>query len=134
MFTGVSAIAALSEKLKVEAELDAGRQDRGAVDGSDSWTGGVVAARWALTPRVALVGRGEWYSDAGQVIIVTGGPDAFKATGGSLGLDVSPGSGFVWRTEVRALRADADLFADRDGAGGLSKSNLVLVSAFTFRP
>lgn len=133
LFTGVSAIASLSPSVKVEAELDVGQQDRAGADGADTWTGGVLAARWALAPKVALVGRGEWYRDPAEVIIVTGGPDGFRAAGGSVGLDVAPGNGFLWRTELRTLRADTPLFADRDAAGGLARSNLVLVTAFSVR-
>ncbi len=133
LFTGVSALAAVSPKVKLEAEFDVGQQGEADGSGNDSWMGGVLAARFALSPRVAFVARGELYHDADQAIIVTGGPDGFKATGGSLGLDFAPGDGFMWRTELRTLSADAPLFADRDGAGGVSKSNLVLVTAFTLR-
>ncbi len=134
LFTGVGAIAELSSQLKVEAQVDVGRQGQGSGSSdADSWTGGVLAARWALRPTVSLVGRAEWYNDPAQVIVVTGVADPFKAAGGSIGLEVSPGEGFLWRTELRTLSADAELFPDRDAAGGLSKSNLVLVTAFTMR-
>lgn len=133
LFTGVSTVATLSERVKLEAEVDGGRQGRAAGSGSDTWFGGVLAARWALSGHAALILRGEWYRDPDQVLIVTGGPDGFRATGGSLGLDVSPVAGFLWRTELRALSADAPLFADRNAAGGVSKTNVVAVSAFSLR-
>lgn len=133
LFTGVSTVAALTPRLKIEAELDVGRQDRAGGAGTDSWTGGVLAARLALTERAGLSARGEWYRDPSQVIIVTGGPDGFRATGGSIGLDISPYAGFYWRTELRTLSADSPLFTDRDAFTGLSKTNLVLVTAFTLR-
>jgi hypothetical protein len=132
-FTGVAALAQLTPKMKLEVQVDVGQQGQADGSGTDSWNGGVLAARWALSEHVSFVSRGEWYRDPAQVIIATGGPDPFRATGGSLGLDVTPGNGFMWRTEVRALSADAELFADRDAAGGASKTNLVLVSAFTLR-
>ncbi len=132
-FTGVSSMAALTERLTLEAEIDVGRQDRDAPSGSDTWTGGVIAARWAWSPRVALTGRGEWFRDPGQVVVVTGGPAPFRATGGSVGIDVTPGDGVRWRSEWRALRADAALFADRGARGGVSASDLVFITAFTFR-
>ena len=131
LFTGVSTVAAITPRLKVAAEVDVGRQDRAGGSGTDSWSGGVLAARLALTDRAALSVRGEWYRDPSQVIIITGGPDALRATGGSIGLDIAPVVGFCWRTEIRALSADAALFADRDG--GRARSNLVLVTAFTLR-
>lgn len=133
IFTGVSTVAALTSRLTIEAEVDVGRQGRADRSGADTWHGGVLAARWALSPRVAAVARGEWYQDPGQIIVVTGGPEAFRASGGSLGIDVTPSAGFMWRTELRHLGADAALFVDRDAAGGASKSNLVIVTAFTLR-
>ena len=133
LFTGVSTVAALTPRLKVEAEFDVGQEDRAGGAGTNTWSGGVLAARFALTDRTAFIARGEWYGDPSQVLIVTGGPDAFRATGGSIGLDVAPYAGFSWRTELRALSADAPLFADRDAFNGLSKTNLVLVTAFTLR-
>jgi hypothetical protein len=133
LFTGVSTVAALTPRLKVEAEVDVGQQDRAGGAGTNTWTGGVLAARFALSGRAGLIARGEWYSDPSQVIIVTGGPDAFRTTGGSVGLDIAPVAGFVWRTELRALSADAPIFTDRDAFTGSSKTNLVLVTAFTLR-
>lgn len=133
VFTGVSTVAAVTPKVKLEAEFDVGQQGEAAGGGTDAWMGGVLAARFMLTPRFALVARGERYEDADQVIIVTGGPDGFKATGGSLGLDFAPGDGFMWRTELRTLSADSPLFDDRDAFTGRSKTNLVLVTAFTLR-
>ena len=93
----------------------------------------MLAARWALTDRVGVLVRGEWYADDEQIIVVTGGPDALRATGGSVGLDVTPTEGLLWRTELRYLGADAEIFADRDAFTGRSKSNLVIVTAFTLR-
>jgi hypothetical protein len=133
LFTGVSALATLTPRLKLEAEVDVGRQGRAIGTGGDNWNGGVLAARWAFTPRVAFVARGEWYDDAQQVLISTGRPEGFRAAGGSLGIDVTPVDGLMWRTELRTLQADAPLFVDRDAGSGTSKSNLVVVTAFTLR-
>lgn len=134
LFTGVGALADVTPMVRLEAQLDIGRQERGSGSGdADVWTGGIVAARWSLRPGVALVGRAEWYADPGQVIVLTGVADPFEAAGGSLGLDVSPGEGLLWRTEVRTLRAKSALFPDRDAGGGFSRSNFVLVSALTMQ-
>ena len=133
LFTGVSALAAVTPRLKLEVEADIGQQGRASGSGADTWHGGVLAARWAFTPQVAFIARGEWYNDPQQVIVVTGGPEGFRASGGSLGIDVTPVEGFMWRTELRHLGADAPVFVDRDAGSGTSKSNLVVVTAFTLR-
>jgi hypothetical protein len=132
-FTGITATSAVTPRLKLLFQVDVGQQGRGGGGGTDRWNGGVLVARWAATEAVGLVARGEWYRDPAQVIIVTGVGAPFRATGGSVGLDVSRAGGFTWRTEVKALGADAEIFPDRAAAGGTSRTNLLLVSAFTLR-
>jgi len=134
LFTGASVVAAVSGRVRLLAQVDVGQQERVAGGATDAWTGGVAAARWQLSRRTALVARGEWYNDPAEVIITTGaGVPSFRARGGSLGLDVSPRAGFAWRTEARLLSTAAAVFPDRGEASGLSRSNLVLVSALTLR-
>ncbi len=110
-----------------QAQLDVGRQ------GASTWTGWVAIARRALSSDVALSVRGEGFDDPGQVIIVTGGPDAFRAVGGSAGADVAVPGGLLWRTEARLLRASAPLFPS-NGVTRTSHTNVVAVSslALTF--
>ena len=75
-----------------------------------NWWGFTAIARQRMTSTVAVVGRVERYADPGQVNLTTGLPYAFQGTGASLGIDVSPDSPIMWRTEVRGFRADAPLF------------------------
>jgi len=133
VFTGLTASTAPTPRLKLLGQIDVGQQERAGDNGTDSWTGGLLAARWAATDAVGLIARVEWYRDPAQVILVTGVADPFRATGGSFGMDVSRGDGFTWRTEIRALSADANVFPDRDAAGNLAKTDLLLVTAFVLR-
>jgi len=78
-------------------EFDVGTQSRSASDGGTaSWYGLTAIARAQVTPTVAFSGRFERYEDDDQVIIVTGARQdgtpngAFRANGGSIGLDVQP--------------------------------------------
>lgn len=59
--------------------------------------------------------------------ISTGLADRFRANGGSLGIDVSPASRMLWRTEVRGFQDDRAVFPKRDG--GPSKGNAFVVSS-----
>ena len=80
---------------------------------------------------MALVGRVERYSDPKQVIVATGSPSPFKASGGSLGVDVVPAPRTLWRTEFRALSSADAVFPAHDAP---KRSNAFLVSslALTF--
>ncbi len=134
LFTGAAVVAAVTARTQLLAQVDVGQQDGAAGADAQAWTGGVVAARWQARPRTALVGRVEWYNDPGQVLIATGpGNPSFRARGGSIGVDVTPHAGLAWRTEARLLDAGDPVFPDRDGVGGLSRSNVVLVTALTLR-
>jgi hypothetical protein len=54
-----------------------------------------------------VVARLERYADPDQVIVLTGLPDAFRTTGGSLGVDITLDPRVLWRTELRGFRSDA---------------------------
>jgi hypothetical protein len=122
-FNGVTAKVTPTDRWTLVGTLDVGTQE--TADGDATWWGGALIARVQATPRVAIVARAEAYEDADQVIIVTGG-DAFRATGASLGIDVAPRAGLLWRSELRALRARDAVFPDRDGQ---VKGNVVVVTS-----
>ena len=129
VFQGVSAKVTPSERVTVVGTFDVGRQDLGSETGH--WYGAALIGRVQATPSVALVARVERYDDPKEVIIVTGTAHAFKANGGSLGVDVVPAPRTLWRTEFRALAGKDAVFPGRDSA---RKSNALLVSslALTF--
>lgn len=128
-FQGASLRLTPTERLLLLATVDGGVQD--APDGHDPWYGTSLIARMQATATVAVAGRLERYDDPHQVIVATGGADPFRATGGSLGLDVVPAPRTLWRTELRGLRATRAVFPRRDAT---SHGNAVLVTslALTF--
>jgi hypothetical protein len=128
-FQGVSLKFAPSDKVTILGTIDTGMQDAG--DNYSTWYGGSLIARIQATPSVEIVGRVERYDDEDQVIIVTGSADAFSATGGSIGMDVTPAPRVLWRTELRALSGTSSVFPDKNST---SKGNAFLVTslALTF--
>jgi hypothetical protein len=119
-----------SPSTQLVGQFDYGTQRRGAdSSGTLTWIGGTVMGRLAATPHLAFNARVEYYDDPHQVIIATGAPDAFSATGWSLGMDVTPQAGATWRTELRGFAGAHAVFPDRDGAGGVSKTSLLLVTS-----
>ena len=53
--------------------VDYGTQGKGSgASGSSAWYGAALMLRYAASSTVAVVGRGEFYDDKDQVIVVTG--------------------------------------------------------------
>jgi hypothetical protein len=99
-------------------EADVGTQSKSAADsGTATWWGFQATARVQVAPIVGISARVERYADADQVIVVTGSVDglpnpAFSAPGASIGVDVSPQSRALWRTELRGFRNESAVFPD----------------------
>ena len=124
LFNQLMAKGTLASGTEWQGQVDAGRQS------DNSWYGLVAVVTQPLTPRLALVGRVERYSDPDQVIIATGGSNGFVGNGASLGLDVQIDTGVRWRSELRGLGTSARLFPD-GSAARLTKSNGVLVTSLS---
>lgn len=135
VFNGVGFKSGLTSAFTVQGNFDYGRQQQ-AVSGSDSWWSAGLIGKLQVTPVVGVSGRAERYQDPDQVIVVTGSPDGFKATMGSLGLDVAPlgNTRVLWRSELRGTWAGDPIFPNRSASTGVSKSNTLLVTslALTF--
>jgi hypothetical protein len=98
---------------QLAAVFDIGLQSHSASGGGTAdWYGASVIAKYHLSPTVAVVGRVERYADPSQVIITTGVPAAFKTSGASVGVDVTPISRLLWRTEVRGYDSDAAVWPE----------------------
>ncbi len=133
LFNGVGIKTKVGTRVELMAQTDVGSQEpadsAGTAAQSSTWYGAMLIGRVMLTPTVTLTGRVERYDDTDQVLIATGSANGLRASGASIGLDVRPASRFLWRNEVRALTGDAAIFPDRNGTGGLSKRNLVVVTS-----
>lgn len=132
-FNGVGAKVARG-RMTLLGEFDLGTQGKSASDGgSASWYGFTAVARTQLTPLLGLSARVERYDDKDQVIISTGTDDgtpngAFRANGGSIGLDVSPQPRLLWRTELRTFSNKSPIFPDGK-SGSPQKGNAFVVSS-----
>ena len=121
-------------------QFDFGTQGKStADDGAASWYGLTAIARVQITPNVALSGSFERYDDEDQVIIGTGTQEegtpngAFRANGGSIGLDVSPQARLLWRTELRGFSNETAIFPDgKTGAPQKGSAFVVSSLAVTF--
>jgi hypothetical protein len=113
--------------------LDHGMQSRRPASGTSSWYGGAAIARVRISPTVAVAARIERYADPDGVIVATGTAAAFRVNGGSLGVDVSPAAGVLWRTELRGFFARDPVFPRHATAGTSDRDGFVVSSlALTF--
>jgi len=108
--------------------IDYGTQRRGPAAGSSSWWGAAAIVRAKLSPTVSVSGRLERYDDPDGVIVTTGTANPFNVTSGSLGIDVAPSAGALWRTEMRGYAARDAIFP-MHGSGGFATHDGVVVSS-----
>jgi hypothetical protein len=71
-------------------------------DGTATWYGTAVFAKYHPTTKVGIVAHVERYADPSRAIVQTNLPATFEASGASLGVDVNPVRRLVWRTEAGA--------------------------------
>ncbi|MDQ2768330.1 MAG: porin [Gemmatimonadota bacterium] len=121
--------ASITSKLQLRGTLDVGTQGHTNGEGTGTWNGYAILARYQLSQRVALAGRVEGYSDPDQFIINTGETYGVQASGASLGVDVAPMPKLLWRSEVKWLGAKNPLFPDQTTGAGLSKHDVAIVSS-----
>jgi hypothetical protein len=132
VFNGVGVKAAPTPRLQLLGQVDVGRESRGGAGGTSTWYGGVLVARVQAARSAALAARVERFDDPDQVVVATGeGVPSFRATGASLGLDVTPTGRLAWRTEVRGFRARQAVFpgpspSARSARGGVFVSSLAV--------
>jgi hypothetical protein len=134
VFNGVGVKAAPTPRLQLLGQVDVGRQSPGGAGAATTWYGGVLVARVQAARSTALAARVERFDDPGQVVVATGeGVPSFRATGASLGLDVTPTERLAWRTEVRGFRARQAVFPGRSASARSVRGGVVVSSlAVTF--
>lgn len=114
----------VNDKIGLIVGVDYGVEEKSAETTSvNPWVSPVIIAKFALSDKIALALRGEYYDDEHGVIIATGTPDGFKTAGVSVNLDYSLLPNALWRIEVRNFTSRNEVFATETGT---SKSNTFL--------
>ncbi|RZA08379.1 MAG: porin [Proteobacteria bacterium] len=127
IFQDLVAKLALSSRWQLAASFDYGMQRAPGLDSFHDWWAATLIARYQATPTLAIVARGERYSDP-KAALVAVGAEGFQAWGGSMGVDVSLTPKLQWRSELRALRAETALFSS---SGAEKKSDAFAVSSLS---
>lgn len=125
--------SATAGRARVWLSLDYGMETRRPAGGTSTWYGGAAIARFGVSRCVAVVARLEQYADPDGVVVTSQTPFAFRVAGGSLGVDVGPVDGAVWRTEVRGFTARDRIFPLHGNAAFGNRDAFVVSSlALTF--
>lgn len=95
-------------------QFDTGFQNKPDDSGQSQWYGAAVMARVQIAKDQKISLRLEHFVDDDQIVLVTDQPDGFNGFGGSIGFDQtleeSDTHQLQWRTEVKLMKADADVF------------------------
>jgi len=105
----------VSDSLQFAASLDVGSQLKPGGSGTSYWYGAILVARYRVNPKLSVAARLEEYADKDQVIVQTGAPSGFVASGASLNADYELQKGLVWRNEARVYAALDSIFASSSG-------------------
>ena len=100
-----------TEKLGLIFGFDIGAQQI-SNENSDyhTWYSPALIAQYAVTDKIKMAARGEYYDDENGVIINTGTSHGFKTLGYSLNFDYTISENLVWRIEARALSSKDKIF------------------------
>jgi hypothetical protein len=100
----------ISSKLKTAFLLDAGAGKKRNESGFNGWAGTALLIQYAVSPKLNMGGRAEWYTDKKGVIVSSYQPRAFRMGGFALNLDYSPVKFMMMRAEGRLLGSSGRLF------------------------
>lgn len=117
-----------TEKLEWVAQFDVGFQEKPSSSKYSHWLGSSVMGRYQIAEGQKISSRLEHFTDPDQIVLVSNRPESFNAFGVSLGLDQTLEHNLLWRTEIRYIVADADVFPKSNS--NFSKENLTTTTSF----
>jgi hypothetical protein len=101
----------LTEAFGLIVGFDYGVEEKSPESSStNAWYSPIVIARLALSKKLTVAARAEYYNDSNGVIIATGTPHGFKTTGVSANLDYQIVPNALWRIEVRHFNSKDEVF------------------------
>lgn len=117
----------VSDKFGLTLGFDVGAQQAGGREGGyNTWYTPVAIAKMAVSDKVSIALRAEYYQDANGVIIATGTPNGFRTVGYSANVDYQIANNAVWRIEGRGFRSRDTIF---ELNGGPSRNNFFFTTA-----
>lgn len=101
----------IGENLGIITGFDFGVQQKNKDDNEfNIWYSPVLISKYALTDKLNVAARAEYYADENQVIITTGTPNGFQTFGYSLNFDYTFSEYALWRIEGRSFTGKDKIF------------------------
>ena len=117
----------VTNKLGLIVGFDMGAQQKSKGSSEyNQWYSPVIIAKYAISDKINLAVRGEYYSDENQVIISTFTPNGFQTIGYSMNLDYNFDTNIVWRIEGRGFSSKDKIFVINDNPS--STNNAITTS------
>ena len=106
----------LTSSVKLMAGFDLGwEQDIAQSNHYNKWYGASAMTQIAVTDKLNLAIRAEYYQDKKGVIIAIGTPNGFETYGASVNSDYKLSSNLVWRMEVKNYSSKEGIYIKRGG-------------------
>ena len=121
-------ILQLTQRLGVIAGFDYGMEQK-SKNSSDynMLYATALILRYALSEKLYLAGRAEYYQDEHGIIIATNTPNGFKTSGFSVNLDYAPATNMLCRIEGRTFNSKDAIFSEN---GSPVNTNYSIVTSF----
>lgn len=119
-----------TDNLLFAVQGDIGYQDQ--IDDNVTWHGWALISQYKLTPKIAVAGRVERFSDPHGVVAASLSDDPFKVLGLSANIDVELLPSLYWRTEVKTYLSDDPIFPKGDHFDD-AESLVVTSLSYTFK-
>ncbi len=117
----------LSNKIDLTLGFDIGTEEKiSDANNKNTWYAPVCILKYSINNKLAIAGRAEHYNDKNGVIISTGTPNGFQATGGSINIDYTPVKNILLRLEGRSLNSKDPIFKK---GSIVTKNNSFVVSS-----
>ncbi len=110
-FHNFYAIVQATPKLGLTFGFDIGAQQKskGSSD-YNTWFTPILMLKYAVSDKINVAFRGEYYQDANGVIIATGTKEGFKTVGYSANFDYQITNNVLWRIEGRGFNSKDPIF------------------------
>lgn len=129
-FHNLYGIFQIDERFGITVGIDFGAEQKSNGSKSyNSWLTPVLLIKANATDKVSFTIRGEYYKDAGGVIIATNTTNNFQTFGYSLNCDYQIHDNIVWRIEGRGLNSKDEIFIFNNKP---SKNNYFVTTAIAF--
>jgi hypothetical protein len=94
----------------------------------NTWLTPVAMAKFAVSKKMTLALRGEYFRDVNGVIIATGTRDGFQTLGYSANLDYAIQDNVLWRVEAKGLTSKNTIFLFE---GDNTRNNFLLATSLS---